>query len=121
MEEAGHNGNLELIHERTDDLLKSLGELVDNIFAVLMGEEGPHSAGGDEDGAEDWGDVSDLNLEALKTALENLDIETVNDMLINYVTMPLDPGTKKMVSKIEQHILMFEYEDAIEKIDRALG
>ncbi|MDR1885513.1 MAG: response regulator [Synergistaceae bacterium] len=121
MEEAGHNGNLELIHERTDDLLKNLGELVDNIFAALMGEEGPYSEGGDEDGAEDWGDVSDLNLEALKTALENLDIETVNDMLINYVTMPLDPGTKKMVSKIEQHILMFEYEDAIEKIDRALG
>jgi hypothetical protein len=44
----------------------------------------------------------------------------VNDLLIKYVTMPLEPKMRSIVSEIEQHILMFEYEKALEKINLLL-
>jgi signal transduction histidine kinase/CheY-like chemotaxis protein/HPt (histidine-containing phosphotransfer) domain-containing protein len=120
MEEAGRKGQLDLIRERTGGLLESLDTLVRNIYAAVMsGEGGPSDPVREEDN-EKRDDISGLELDALKTALINLDIETVNEMLISYVTMPLCSATRKAVSEIEQNILMFEYERAVEKIEELL-
>jgi CheY-like chemotaxis protein len=126
MEEAGKNKQLDLMRERTGSLLESLDALVRNIYAALMGGESGSSSDAVKEEDEDGGgkgkrcDVSSLKLDALRTALTNLDIKTVNEMLIGYAAMPLDSATKKAVSDIEQHILMFEYESAVERIDEML-
>ena len=49
-----------------------------------------------------------------------MDIATVNDILMSLLAMPLDQNTKSLISEIEQDVLLFEYDMAIEKINRLL-
>jgi signal transduction histidine kinase/CheY-like chemotaxis protein/HPt (histidine-containing phosphotransfer) domain-containing protein len=112
LEEAARDGNRDVIDEKTGDLLKSLSVMVANINTALNSDGGDSEAPGAA--------RPDLQLAVLKSALMGMDIATVNEMLIKYVSMKLDQETKDMISEIEQHILMFEYDKAIEKIDRIL-
>ncbi|MDR3265579.1 MAG: Hpt domain-containing protein [Synergistaceae bacterium] len=114
MEEAALNGNTEVIDEKTDELLYDLQGMTDRIHAAL-----DHDAGLPESGAnaDERAEEPDLRLDVLKASLIDMDIETVNDLLRKYTSMKLDPETKEAVSEIEQHVLMFEYEKVIEKID----
>ncbi|MFP3040396.1 ATP-binding protein [Treponema primitia] len=61
-------------------------------------------------------DISPLHFEALKEALVNMDIETVNKIMLEYSVIPLDSNTKDLVNKIKEDILLFEYDKAVEKI-----
>jgi signal transduction histidine kinase/CheY-like chemotaxis protein len=56
----------------------------------------------------------------LKNALAEMDIETVNRLLMEFTLTPLDNQMREAFSEIEQHILMFEYGKAREKIDTLL-
>jgi signal transduction histidine kinase/CheY-like chemotaxis protein len=56
----------------------------------------------------------------LKQALLDMDIQSVNALLAEYATVPLDAKTKEQLLLIEQHILMFEYEAAAAAIDALL-
>jgi signal transduction histidine kinase/CheY-like chemotaxis protein len=68
----------------------------------------------------DGPDAALLRLEALKNALLTLDIETVNRILMEHLSMPMDGSTKERLGKIEDHILMFEYDEAVEEINLML-
>jgi hypothetical protein len=46
--------------------------------------------------------------------------ESVNKILIEHLSIPMNGETKVMADLIEQHILMFEYDKAVEVIDRML-
>jgi CheY-like chemotaxis protein/HPt (histidine-containing phosphotransfer) domain-containing protein/anti-sigma regulatory factor (Ser/Thr protein kinase) len=122
MEEAAKNKDIDMMRERTGSLLGNLDTLVHSIYDSVLtgGEDNSADADNEEDGDEKRDDISCLELDVLKTALISLDIETVNEMLLSYVSMKLDSATKKVVSDIEQHILMFEYEKAVELIDEML-
>jgi hypothetical protein len=61
--------------------------------------------------------ISTLQIEDLKTALIKMDAEAVNKKLLEYANLSLDADTKGKIAEVEQHILMFEYEKAIEKIN----
>jgi HPt (histidine-containing phosphotransfer) domain-containing protein len=65
-------------------------------------------------------DFAVLHPEVLKTALRDMDIQAVNTLLTGYAEIPLDAETKEAVAAIEQHILMFEYDEAIKAIDALL-
>ena len=109
LEKAAASGDLAAIKDKTTDLQENVRALINNIEAVLKQREA-------EDGRE-LSDVSSLQLEALKKALAEMDIEAVNKILLDYAGLSLDSRTKDIISEVEQHILMFEYEKAIEKIN----
>jgi CheY-like chemotaxis protein len=65
-------------------------------------------------------DVYVPHLELLKKAIGALDIDSVNKILLEYLSVPMNGDAKTKVSAIEQHILMFEYDQAVERIDQML-
>ena len=109
LEKTAENGDPAIIREKTAELLENLRVLADNIRNA---EKQRENAEGRE-----RKDLSALNLEALKAALAGMDIEAVNKLLLEYAGLPLDTETKAKIADLEQHILMFEYDKAIEKID----
>ena len=109
LEKAAASGDLAAIKDKTTDLQGNVRALINNVKASLE----QHKA---EDSREHI-DISALRLETLKTALSEMDIEAVNRMLLDYAGMSLDNKTRSMIAEVEQHILMFEYDKAIEKIN----
>ena len=109
LEKAAAAGDLAAIKDKTTDLQENVRALINNVKAALEQYEA-------EDSRERI-DVSALRLDDLKKALAEMDIEAVNKMLLDYAGLSLDPGIKDMIAEVEQHILMFDYDKAIEKID----
>ena len=89
---------------------KDVKALVANIRAAIEK--------GDEEGTKEYVDISSLHLKELKTALAEMDIEAVNRILLEFVGLNMDPKTRGAIYELEQQILMFEYEKAIEIIDK---
>jgi CheY-like chemotaxis protein len=117
MEEAAVQGDTETIHAKTDEFLRDVQVLLGHIRAALGDDAAdPRNTAIDNEPPS----AADLQLEVLKAALINMDIETVNDLLRKHVSMKLGTRTKNIVSEIEQHVLMFEYDKAVEKIDLLL-
>ncbi|MDR2529850.1 MAG: response regulator [Synergistaceae bacterium] len=108
METAGKNRDAVLIGERTEELLSDLAELCRDVRASLKKAEEQSCR---------HTDLSALRIEELKTALLKTDIEKVNKLLEGYLNMPLDEKTRNIVSKIEQNILLYEYDEAVKAID----
>ena len=94
-----------LIRNKNADLLENIRALIANIRAATA-----QKAGG-------TGDISSLQLDELKAALADMNIEEVNKMLLEYASMSLDGAIRSKISEVEEHILMFEYDKAIEKIN----
>ncbi|MDR2305280.1 MAG: response regulator, partial [Treponema sp.] len=115
LEDAGKSGSRSLIEAETGRFLKSLSRLKNHISAVLE-EEPPPDFPGDGDKA----DYSALNLDALKEALLVMDTGTVNDRLRSYAPLELNGAAKAFLGEIEQHILLFDYDKAVAKIDEVL-
>jgi CheY-like chemotaxis protein len=115
MEEAARNQDRETIDKRTGELLSDLLELTQKIRTALKSFT---------ESSQKVDDISDNQLEAqlllLKPALKNMDIQTVNTTLLELVNVALTPQSRELVTSIERNILMFEYDDAIEKIDSVL-
>ena len=109
LENAAASGDLAAIKDKTTDLQENVRALINNIEAALKQHEAENSR--------ELLDVSSLQLETLKKALADMDIEAVNKMLLDYAGLSLDAKTKDIMSEVEQHILMFDYEKAIEKIN----
>jgi len=109
LEKAAAPGDLAALKDKTTDLQENVRALINNIRATVARYEA-------EDGREHIG-ASSLRLDELKKALAEMDIEAVNKMLLDYAGLALDMRTKNMIAEVEQHILMFEYDKAIEKIN----
>jgi signal transduction histidine kinase/FixJ family two-component response regulator/HPt (histidine-containing phosphotransfer) domain-containing protein len=114
LEEAGELENHTLIIDTVEKFIGDLQTLVYNIKEAVKEFE-LHKAQNETKKTSD--DVSTLRLEALKTALIDMDTDSVNAILIEYRAHPFDPETRQFISKIEQDILLFEYEKAVEKIN----
>jgi signal transduction histidine kinase/CheY-like chemotaxis protein len=102
------SGDTERLAAGTTELLKKLGVLADDIRNATARRERAD--------VRERSDYSALNLEALQTALETMDIAVVNSILREYAGLSLDGETRSKIAEVEQHILMFEYDKAIEKI-----
>jgi signal transduction histidine kinase/CheY-like chemotaxis protein/HPt (histidine-containing phosphotransfer) domain-containing protein len=113
MEKAMRAGDIETVETKTVDLLSDIMAITNNIH-IAAAERQADSEPQKET------DLSLLRLDLLKKAIIALDIDSVNKILVEYLSMPMDSETKVKVDAIEQNILMFEYEKAIELIDQIL-
>jgi signal transduction histidine kinase/CheY-like chemotaxis protein len=114
LEEAAKNGELAAIKEKTDNLLREIDTITDNINAAINARQSGAET-------EEAADLPSLNLDILRTALLCMDIEAVNRMLRDYVSIPMNSKTKATVTKIEERILLFEYDEAVEEINTLIG
>ena len=112
LEEAGRAGNRAVIGEKTGAFLEGLDQLRSRISAVLelhslepLEGQGPEAV------------PAALDLTLLREALSTMDTTQVNQLLLQYAELPLDKKTRNFFGEIEQLVLLFEYEKAIEKID----
>jgi signal transduction histidine kinase/CheY-like chemotaxis protein/HPt (histidine-containing phosphotransfer) domain-containing protein len=112
-EKTARRSDRRIIEERTDVLLRDIQKLMNNIHTALAA----YRAGTK---FQEPVDISMLQLGTLKEALINMDIAAVNSILAGYMSMPMDGGTRETISEIERHVLMFEYDEAIEKINLLL-
>jgi HPt (histidine-containing phosphotransfer) domain-containing protein len=109
LEDAGNNRNLTVIADKTGGFLEQLRITTEAITAVLDRYSEAESTGGT--------DLSALELNALKEALIAFDIEAVNLFIKNCTNTSMNARTREFMREIEQYILLFEYEKAIERID----
>jgi HPt (histidine-containing phosphotransfer) domain-containing protein len=113
LEEAGKNKDERKIQEKTGELLELFSRQIQTITMALCQYQNEQKT------AKKTG-LSDLHMEKLKKALSDMDIETVNRLLMEFSLAALEGKIKETVSEIEQHVLMFEYDKALEKIDMLL-
>jgi CheY-like chemotaxis protein/HPt (histidine-containing phosphotransfer) domain-containing protein len=113
LEDAAKAGERAALDEKTEEFLLTLQTLTANIKGALLSGDTAETPCVEPDTAH-------LHLDSLKEALIDMDAGTINDMLLKY--MELSDGTKirESIREIEQHILSFEYDKAIEKIDGIL-
>jgi signal transduction histidine kinase/DNA-binding NarL/FixJ family response regulator/HPt (histidine-containing phosphotransfer) domain-containing protein len=111
LENAGEAGDTATVSAKTGEFLSDLRAVSRDIQAALahISPTCPERK-----------DFIALRPEVLKDALRDMDIQAVNALLAEYAEMPLDAETKDSVAAIERHILMFEYDEAIEAIDALL-
>ncbi|MCL2129885.1 MAG: ATP-binding protein, partial [Treponema sp.] len=112
LEKASAQEDLSAIADKTSGLMEDVRNLINNIKSVLEKHE--------IDDLRERASVSSLRLDALKKALIEMNIEDVNKILLDFTNLFLDSKTKAIIAEVEQHILMFEYEKAIEKINKFL-
>jgi HPt (histidine-containing phosphotransfer) domain-containing protein len=99
----------DIVRSKNADLLEKVKILIAHIKNAAARESG---------NTEGQSDISALQLDKLKAALADMNIEAVNKLLLEYANLPLDGRMKNMISEVEEHILMFEYDKAIETIDK---
>jgi CheY-like chemotaxis protein len=58
-----------------------------------------------------------VQLDVLKTALIGMDIATVNRQLRDCTCLPLDSNAREKIFRIEEQVLLYEYDTAIALID----
>jgi CheY-like chemotaxis protein len=109
LEEAGRARNTAEIDERIGPFLEDAKTLAANISDLVSKASAAVET-------TETVDVSALQLETLKEALINMDIETINQFMMKYSAMTLDAATKALVNKIKEDVLHFEYDKAVEKI-----
>ncbi|MDR3335774.1 MAG: response regulator [Treponema sp.] len=113
LEAAGNERNTTVINEKTDEFLKELRQLADRVKAALA-----ETAKTEQH--EDVLEASQVELETLKEALDNMDTGKINKELGQLITRQLNHKTRKFFNTIEQCVLLFEYEKAIKLIDETL-
>jgi HPt (histidine-containing phosphotransfer) domain-containing protein len=114
MEEHAKNENRAAIYARTGELLNALHVLVGNIRSALA-RRVPAELPSDMPK-----EMRVSMLRDLRAALSDMDIKTVNELLLACAALPAAAKTEMHLTEIEQRILMFEYDAAIEAIDALL-
>jgi signal transduction histidine kinase/FixJ family two-component response regulator/HPt (histidine-containing phosphotransfer) domain-containing protein len=111
LEEAGRAQDRAAVAEKTGVFLSALKALTERISAAL-------DAVGETEGTES---LSAARLEELKDALLEMDTEKANKLLAEYLSLPLDKTAKELIRGIEQDVLLFEYENAVAKLNSLAG
>jgi len=112
LERTAAKGLSSEIEEKTNELKNDVFALAKNIKTEIEKYEAKIK--------EKQKHVPDLRLEILKTALAEMDAEAINRMLVTFAGLSLSGEMKSNIAKIEEHILLFEYEKAIDKINEML-
>jgi CheY-like chemotaxis protein len=114
LENAGKGEDTAFIRNNNDKFLEKLDILLNNIKQALSKENATEGAESENSAL-----LESLkeSLTGLKEALNNMDtIET--DRIINNLTdCPFSNNTKETLGQIAQHILLCDYDEAINKID----
>jgi CheY-like chemotaxis protein/HPt (histidine-containing phosphotransfer) domain-containing protein len=119
LEDAGHAGSMVLVREKNGVFLEKLQILRDTIADALDISDKKEEEEAGTAGMETA--FSSLGLEGLKEALVNMDTDSVNEKLAGYGDAVLQKQVREYIDGIEQDVLLFEYDKAIEKIDALLN
>jgi CheY-like chemotaxis protein len=110
MEETVQNGDADVVASMTGKLIAALHRLTNEIRRALD----------DRFAADETQTATVLSvaqLTRLKSALQDMDIAVVNELIMEYTRILLDPKEKRALSEIERLILLFEYDAAVRRID----
>jgi signal transduction histidine kinase/DNA-binding response OmpR family regulator len=116
LEKRLQDGDGIMIRREMENFLDALPVLLDSIRATLPQEQELEDAARKEPV-----DAAALSLEAMKHALDNMDAETVNNLLSQYPTVSFNQATATFAGELERLILTFEYDKAVEKINGVLS
>jgi HPt (histidine-containing phosphotransfer) domain-containing protein len=113
LEEAGRAGDRFTVTEKTGEFLSALETLTDRIAAALDESAAPETEG--------TASLSATQIDELRGALLEMDTEKVNRLLSECASLPLEKALKELINEIEQDVLLFEYENAIAKLEKLLS
>ena len=116
LELAGINEDVEFIEKNTGDFIRDLTILLKNINVAISNAHV-------DDKKENNSDLEFLyrNLDELKVALENMDVREIDNIINLLKVEEWDNRIKDTLGSIEESILLFEYDEAIELIDKLLA
>jgi signal transduction histidine kinase/ActR/RegA family two-component response regulator/HPt (histidine-containing phosphotransfer) domain-containing protein len=114
METAAKAEDVRKVHLYSEAFILELQGVVENIRKVL--HENIKSS---RDDRAEIG-IRDLNLGELREEIININTANINKTLIDYAHAPLNTEDRRFITDLEQSILLFEYNNAIEKIDSKL-
>jgi signal transduction histidine kinase/CheY-like chemotaxis protein len=112
LEEAGRAHDTPGITEKTGEFLDALKTLTGRISAAL-------DASSAREAEYPTVTISAIQFAELKEALLEMNTEKINKLFAEYLSLPLDKPTRELISRIEQDILLFEYESAVRRINAA--
>jgi signal transduction histidine kinase/CheY-like chemotaxis protein len=112
MEEYAREGNQAAIRAKNDELLEVLRTLLGDIHSAL-GQRLEEKAS-----PEEGGELTAPQEEALRQALVRLDVKLADELLSEYLALPLDHKVKAELTEIKRDILLFEYDRAIERLGK---
>jgi CheY-like chemotaxis protein len=107
MEAAAQSGDSGTIAMENGAFLESLGDLADNIRKSLERQAAARQSPAGEG-------LTGRQLEALRRALTGMDIGEANRLIVKYSALPLNERSRKTLSDVENHVLLFDYDKAIE-------
>jgi HPt (histidine-containing phosphotransfer) domain-containing protein len=112
LEDAGRKHNLSLMEDKTGPLITETQELAEQIKKALQ-QGAPASA-------ETPGEFRYApRFDTLRAALAGSDYLMVNQELKRLSALPLDPFCRELIETMEKDVLLFEYEKAAERLDKA--
>jgi len=115
LEQAGLRGDADYVYEKTPEFLADLGSLLDKIRKMLAQREHDYN--------EEPEDMDELmeNLSVLKTALDEYDIHTINEIIDNLHNFNSSPEYRESIGKILQAQLTGDYDEAAAAIEELLN
>jgi HPt (histidine-containing phosphotransfer) domain-containing protein len=111
LEEYALDANYVSLRRETPKFVLRLAALLENIRRFLDAEK-------QEDVALPPDDLDPLELNLLKNALQNRDVEKVNILLQKYSMEALNQKQKEITRELERDILAFDYQGALRTIDQ---
>ncbi|MDR1058365.1 MAG: response regulator [Treponema sp.] len=112
MEEYAREGDHEAVLARNGELLEVLRTLIGDIRGALERRLGGKASlkGGER--------LTVPQEEALCQALVRMDVKLADELIMEYMVLPLHHEIKTELSEIKRDILLFEYDRAIERIGK---
>ncbi|MDR1962851.1 MAG: response regulator [Planctomycetaceae bacterium] len=117
LETAGKNSQTEFLQKNTGHFVRELELLLENIAVHFHGE----TMLPDENETEEQQKNLISELARLKTALETMDVGTVDTILTELQSKNRGRQTQTLLAEIAKNILLFEYDHAIALIDKRLN
>jgi HPt (histidine-containing phosphotransfer) domain-containing protein len=111
MEEAARAGDADTIASKTEGFIAAMISLAQRISEYIesrMPDQNP----------QEGGSLTKAQVETLRHALAETDVVAVSRLIYEYGELPLAKKARKDLSDIENHVMLFDYDKAVEKIDR---
>jgi HPt (histidine-containing phosphotransfer) domain-containing protein len=108
LEQAGGDGDIELIRSRLDEFVGGLSRLAERIRAVLKAQASSRK------GAER---VDAAILEQLSAALEARNIDRIDRLIDEISTHSIDDHSREVMERISWQVLLAEFDEAVETVN----
>ena len=112
LEQAGGNGDIELILSRLGEFISGLVRLVEHIRAVLKARAPAR--------AEGTAGIDAAVLEQLAKALEEKDIAAIDQLIEDILAQPLDETSRGAIEHLSRQVLLADFDEAGETVKKLM-